>query len=385
MTTQKLDSLADRLMYRLAYRHFADGHESLVVNHSVSVGTGVSSVRWYELRNGSGSTLDGATPVVRQQSTLGASDGIHRWMGSAAMDQAGDIAVGYSASSASVYPSIRYTGRVDSDPLSTMQAETIVKAGTGSQLQNLSRWGDYSAMTVDPVDDCTFWYTSEYLKTNGTWNWSTWITSFKFPNCGVAVAPDFTIAASPSSRTVAAGAGTTYSITVAKTGGAADVSLAASGMPAGVSGSFTPNPASSGSTFSVSTTAATVSGTYPITITGTSGSVTHSTSVDLVVMPQSTVTVPGAPAPPIVAPANGKGVNVSWSAPANNGGSAITGYKVYRGTSSTSLTVVASLGNVTSFKDTTTTRGASYYYAVSAVNAVGEGSRSTPAGPVRAK
>jgi hypothetical protein len=172
---------------------------------------------------------------------------------------------------------------------------------------------------------------------------------------------------------------------VAKTGGAADVSLAATGMPAGVSGSFTPNPASSASTFSVSTTAATVSGTYPITITGTSGSVIHATSVDLVVTPISTVTVPAAPAAPILAPANGKGVNVSWSPPADNGGSAITGYKVYRGTSSTSLSVVASLGNVTSFKDTSTTRGLSYFYAVSAVNAAGEGPQSTAAGPVRAK
>jgi hypothetical protein len=64
-----------------------------------------------------------------------------------------------------------------------MQAETVVKAGGGSQLPNLSRWGDYSAMTVDPIDDCTFWFTSEYLKTFGTFNWSTWITSFKFPGC----------------------------------------------------------------------------------------------------------------------------------------------------------------------------------------------------------
>jgi hypothetical protein len=385
VTTQKLDSLADRLMYRLAYRHFPDGHESLVVNHSVSVGTGVSSVRWYELRNATGSTLDGASPVVRQQSTLGASDGIYRWMGSAAMDQAGDIAIGYSASSGSVYPSIRYTGRVDSDPLNTMQAETIVKAGTGSQLQNLSRWGDYSAMVVDPVDDCTFWYTSEYLKTNGTWNWSTWITSFTFPNCGVAPTPDFTIAATPASRSVTAGGGTTYTITVAPTGGAGDVSLSASGFPAGASGSFVPTSTSTTSTFSVSTTTATATGTYPITITGTSGSVTHSVSVDLVVTPISTVTVPAAPAPPIVAPANGKGVNVSWSPPADNGDSAITGYKVYRGISSTSLAVVASLGNVTSFKDTSTTRGASYFYAVSAINAAGEGPPSSAAGPVRAK
>jgi len=104
-------------------------------------------------------------------------------MGSIAMDKQGNIALGYSASSSNVKPSIRYTGRLVTDALGTMQAENIVKAGSGSQLPNLSRWGDYSAMTVDPVDDCTFWYTSEYLKADGTFNWSTWITSFKFPGC----------------------------------------------------------------------------------------------------------------------------------------------------------------------------------------------------------
>jgi hypothetical protein len=104
-------------------------------------------------------------------------------MGSIAMDKVGDIALGYSASSGSVFPSIRYTGRVPGDTLGTMEAENVTKTGTGSQLANLSRWGDYSAMTVDPVDDCTFWYTNEYLTSNGTWNWSTWITSFKFPAC----------------------------------------------------------------------------------------------------------------------------------------------------------------------------------------------------------
>ncbi len=186
-TGQKLDSLADRLMYRLAYRNFADGHESLVVNHSVGVGTNkpkqVTSVRWYELRNQTGSSIAAAAPLVYQQGTLGTADGIHRWMGSIAMDKQGNIALGYSASSGSVKPSIRYTGRLTADALNTMQAENVAKSGGGSQLANLSRWGDYSAMTVDPVDDCTFWYTNEYLKSNGTFNWSTWITSFKFPGC----------------------------------------------------------------------------------------------------------------------------------------------------------------------------------------------------------
>jgi hypothetical protein len=188
-TRQQLDSLADRLMYRLAYRNYTGtgAHESLVVNHSVAVGTSkrnkVTSVRWYELRNPSGGTMASGTPVVFQQGTLGSADGIHRWMGSIAMDKLGNIALGYSASSSSISPSIRITGRVPTDPVGSMQSENIVKAGGGSQLAILSRWGDSSAMTVDPVDDCTFWFTTEYLKSNGTFNWSTWITSFKMPGC----------------------------------------------------------------------------------------------------------------------------------------------------------------------------------------------------------
>ncbi len=185
-TNQKLDSLADRLMYRLAYRNRA-GVESLVVNQSVAVGSNkrnaVTSVRWYELRNPAASTMAVGIPVVFQQGTLGTSDGTHRWMGSIAMDKAGNIALGYSASSASVAPSIRFTARAPGDVLGTMQVESILKAGGGSQLTNLNRWGDYSAMTVDPVDDCTFWYTNEYLKTSGTFNWSTYISNFKLPGC----------------------------------------------------------------------------------------------------------------------------------------------------------------------------------------------------------
>jgi hypothetical protein len=179
-TSEKLDSLADRVMYRLAYRHFADGHEAWVVNHSVTVGSGKRTssvgVRWYELRGLTG------TPSVHQQGTF-APNSTFRWMGSIAMDKAGDIALGYSASSSSVFPSLRYTGRVPTDPLGTMETEKTIKAGTGSQLRSLTRWGDYSAMSVDPVDDCTFYYTNEYLKANGTFNWSTQIASFKFTGC----------------------------------------------------------------------------------------------------------------------------------------------------------------------------------------------------------
>jgi hypothetical protein len=104
-------------------------------------------------------------------------------MGSIAMDKLGNIALGYSASSSSVYPSIRFTGRIPTDPLGTMESESSILAGSGSQNGNLHRWGDYSALTVDPADDCTFWYTNEYEKVSGSFNWSTRIASFKLPGC----------------------------------------------------------------------------------------------------------------------------------------------------------------------------------------------------------
>jgi hypothetical protein len=171
-TSQLLDGIGDRLMFRLAYRHFADGHESLVATHSVSTPT---AVRWYEIQS------PGSSPVAFQQGTF-APDSNYRWMGSIAMDQMGDVAVGYSVSSASMYPAIRYTGRLQSDPLGTMQSETSIIEGTGAQVGS-NRWGDYSAMTIDPVDDCTFWYTNEYIAANGDFNWHTRIASFSFPSC----------------------------------------------------------------------------------------------------------------------------------------------------------------------------------------------------------
>jgi hypothetical protein len=195
-TTQKLDSLADRLMYRLAYRNFGD-HESLVVNHSVTAGASVG-VRWYELRS------PNATPTVFQQGTF-APDSSFRWMGSIGMDKVGNIAVGYSVSSSSIKPAICYTGRVPSDPLGTLQAENTIINGGGAQNGGLTRWGDYSAMTIDPGDDCTFFYTNEYLKADGSFNWSTQIASFKFPSCTGAPPVLTTITVSPASASVQTG------------------------------------------------------------------------------------------------------------------------------------------------------------------------------------
>ena len=178
-TSQQLDSLADRLMFRLAYRNFGT-HESLVVNHSVAVGATRKSthaaVRWYELRNLS------TSPSVYQQSTY-SPDATFRWMGSVAMDKLGNMALGYSTSSSTLNPGIRYATRLASDPVNTLSNETVVVQGTGSQTTSLARWGDYTQMSIDPVDDCTFWYTGEYLKANGTFNWSTRIASFKIAGC----------------------------------------------------------------------------------------------------------------------------------------------------------------------------------------------------------
>jgi hypothetical protein len=173
-TGQQLDSLGDRMMSRLAYRNFGD-RESLVVTHSVVGGTSVGA-RWYELRVSSNGNLS-----VFQQGTY-APDSAYRWMGSIAMDQSGDIALGYSVSSSSLRPSIRYTGRRPSDPPGQMpQGEATIMSGAGSQT-NDTRWGDYTQMSVDP-NGCTFWYVNEYLPINGMINWHTRIASFRFNSC----------------------------------------------------------------------------------------------------------------------------------------------------------------------------------------------------------
>lgn len=274
-TTQQLDSLADRLMYRLSYRNFGS-HESLVVNHSVAAGTG-GGIRWYELQNPNG------TVTVAQQSTF-APDSKFRWMGSIATDKAGDMAMGYSVSSSASNPSIAFTGRLVGDPPSTMQAESTIINGTGSQTGNLSRWGDYSAITLDPADDCTFWYTTEYMKTTGSFNWNTRIASFKFPGCGGGGTADYTLSASPSSLTVVQGKTGTSTITVNPTNGfTGSVSLSASGMPAGVTASFNPTSTTGSSTLTLTVSSTAATGTSTITITGTSGSLTHTTTVSLTV------------------------------------------------------------------------------------------------------
>jgi hypothetical protein len=184
-TSQLLASLGDRLMFRLAYRNFRN-HEAMVVAHAVAAGGGSVGMRWYELRPSGGAL------TVYQQGTY-APDSADRWMGSIAMDHIGDMGLGYSVSSSSLHPQIRYTGRLAGDLLGKMpEGEATLYEGAGSQLpyplnpRAGERWGDYTEMSVDPSDDCTFWYVNEYLPSNGDFNWHTRIGSFTFPGCPTA-------------------------------------------------------------------------------------------------------------------------------------------------------------------------------------------------------
>jgi hypothetical protein len=273
-SSSNLDGIGDRLMFRLAYRNFGD-HESVVGNYTVSAG-GVAAVRWFELRNVT------AGPVsVYQQSTY-QPDSTWRWMGSAAMDGQGNLAIGFSASSSTINPQIRYAARLATDPINTLaQGEAHLFDGTGSQMGTSNRWGDYSALSVDPVDDSTFWYTNEYYSTTGSFNWRTRIGSFKIasgsptptPTPTPTPAPDFSLSISPSTVTLHRSGGTaTYTVTITRTGGfSSTVQLSVSGLPSGTTGSFNPNPATTSSTLTLNVSSSTAKGSYTFTVSGTGG------------------------------------------------------------------------------------------------------------------
>ena len=193
-TTRRLDAIADRLMYRLQYRNFGS-YQTLVLNHTVDVNsTDRAGLRWYELRDA------GTGWNIYQQGTF-SPDATRRWMGSVAMDSSGNIGMGYSASSSTMYPAIRYTGRLAGDALGQMtQGEGTIINGTGAQTHTASRWGDYSSLSVDP-DGCTFWFTSEYVQTTGTSPWRTRIGSFVLPGCGSSPTPTATSTPVPPTNT----------------------------------------------------------------------------------------------------------------------------------------------------------------------------------------
>lgn len=295
-TSRQLDSLGDRLMYRLAYRSFSD-HEAMVVNHSVGSGSSVG-VRWYELRG----PFTG-TPAVYQQGTY-APTSDYRWMGSMAMDKNGDIALGYSTSSSSLFPAIRFAGRTPDTtayPLNTLSPETTLQAGGGSQT-GTTRWGDYTALRIDPSDDTTFWYTDEYYSSSSSASWKTFIGSFTI----VPPTPDFSVSANPTSLTVTQGSSGGSTITVSALAGYnKQVNLSVSGCPSNATCTLNPTSFASGSgqsTLTIQTTSSTPTGTSSLTISGFDGTTTHTASVSLTVQ---------APAPNFTIGMSGSSVSVA--------------------------------------------------------------------------
>ena len=175
-TSVTLDPLREVVMWRAQYRNFGD-HEALVGNFVTDVnGANRGGIRWFELRKDVSAATNWG---LFQEGTFAQGSVDNRWMGSIAMDRGGNMALGYSISSSSTNPGIRYTGRLDTTPPGIMFAETTVV--NGPSYSSTNRWGDYSSMNVDPVDDCTFWYTNEYAKDNH--QWTTQIARFAHDSC----------------------------------------------------------------------------------------------------------------------------------------------------------------------------------------------------------
>jgi hypothetical protein len=288
-TTSTLDSLADKSMFRFNYRNFG-AYQSLLVNHSVVAG-GAGGVRWYEVRYANGS------PSLFQQGTFAPADGRWRWMGSIAQDQAQDFALGYGLSSSTQHPAIGWTGRINTDAVNTMgQAESILDTGAASGVDDYgtgrTRFGDYSNMSVDPSDDCTFYYTAHAFKTNVGGGWDTYIASTKFANCG---ANDFSFTVTPSPQNVAQNGTVSYAVATTLTKGVAEtIALSIQDLPTGVTGVFNPTSVVAGGsstlTLSAAPTAPVTASPDTFTVIGKATSVVHAATAQVNVVACAPIT-----------------------------------------------------------------------------------------------
>jgi uncharacterized repeat protein (TIGR01451 family) len=247
-----LDSLSDRLMHRLQYRNFGT-HETLVTTHTVNangstaLGSYRAAVRYYHLRRAGGSYS------VFDQGTYDAGASLSRWMGSAAMDAAGNLAVGYSTANAATFPSLAYAGRLAGDPAGSLfQGEATLFAGSGSQSGSGNRWGDYSSLNVDPADDCSFWFTSEYYAVTGGFDWRTRVGRFRFPaaNCATPARGTVTVTVTncASSAPIAGATVSVGGIAYGTTGAAGSLTATVAPGTYAVSAAAPGFPAASGST-----------------------------------------------------------------------------------------------------------------------------------------
>lgn len=278
-----LDPLREVIMFRLQYRNFGS-YETLVGNLVTDVDdTDRGGIRWFELRRGSGSGW-----ALYQEGTF-SPDSNSRWMGSAAMDSSGNIAVGYNVSSSGMYPGLRYVGRLADDPLGTMpQGEYALVSGTSTNGSN--RWGDYSALSVDPADGCTFWFTGMYTE-GGAWN--TRVGTFRFDACG---APSFLVTAVPDEFESCTGDAALFDVSIrSRNGFSAPVTLSAVGSPG--QAHFVPGvvkPPLDGTGSSTLTIRNAEAGTYTFEVRGTAGELTSSDRIALRVdaaMPETAVLI----------------------------------------------------------------------------------------------
>lgn len=335
-TAATLDNFSSNVMYRATARAFPAGaptETSLVINHAVNVGGGIPGIKWvhFDLRStGAGGVLyadgfeDGPAPSggslvkrIVEEGTY-APDGNSRWMGGIAIDQNGYIGVGYSVAGSALNPQIRYSGRNFDDDPNTLRNEASCTAGiaNGSQTSTSQRWGDYASMSVDPSDECTFWFTSEFYPTTASSSWNTRICSFRFPECGQA---DYKLVGNGPTRfeiCAAGGSDPTLAYRGAVVNGfSGSINLSLSGLPGGVSGNFSSNPlpAGVGGTVTLAGAVGLPSGEYNGLLTGTNGARTRSLPLSLGVSAAS----PAVPSPST--PANGAvGVDVrpvlNWAA-----------------------------------------------------------------------
>ncbi len=286
-----LDPLREVIMFRLQYRNFGS-HEILVGNFVTDVdGTNHGGVRWFELRRSGGAWS------LHQEGTY-APDASHRWMGAISMDGSGNIALGYNVSDAtSVFPSLRYVGRLATDPLGVMTtAETTLVAGAAANGSN--RYGDYSAMSVDPADGCTFWFTGEY---NAASTWSTRIGAFKFNQCTGGLGPNFTLEADPSLLNVCAPGTVTTTLLLDSHFGFSQSVFLTDTVPAGVTTAFSDNPVipTAATVYTATADESVAAGAYDLVVTGAGVTLTHQVTVSLV------VNTPAASVPNLVSPADG--------------------------------------------------------------------------------
>ena len=273
-----LDAMGDRMMFRAAYRNMGD-HEVLVANHTIAA-AGASGVRWYEVRDPAGDAS------LFQQGTY-APDASWRWLGSAAMDRAGNIGLGFSVSGPDRHPAIAWTGRTQADPPGVMpQGETVAFTGAGS-LAGTQRWGDYSSLSVDPADECTFWYTNQYIPAPGAQNWHTRILTFQMPGC--AEAPDYTIWITPERQTIGRGRNTTFSIGTAalrRSAAATPLALSISGLPPSLTAALERSTLFPGqeTTLTISAVADAAFGVVPFSLQGAAGSTSQTRTAEVAVV-----------------------------------------------------------------------------------------------------